>query len=149
MSISLKPNVVIKSVKIYSVKQKDKKIIDVTFDKLHQQGKMTWSKQLTSFSYLVFIVWKDTPKGRKGRVVIDIRELNKIADTNFYSLSLQSEIISLLLEYIYLFTIDVVGWFYQFLVTRNDRYKLIVVSHRGQKESAVALMKYKESPLYV
>ena len=112
MSISLKSDAVTKSTKIYSVGQKNKKIIDVTFDKLHQQRKMTWSKQLTLFSYLVFVVWKDTPKRRKGRVVIDIRELNKIADTNFYSLSLQSEIISLLLEYTYLSIIDAVDWFY-------------------------------------
>ena len=110
---------------------------------------MTWSKQLTLFSYSVFVIWKDTFKRRKGRVVVDIRELNKIADTNFYSLSLQSEIISLLLRYTYLFIIDAVGWFHQFLVTRNDRYKLTVVSHRDQKEFAVALMSYKRSPSYV
>ena len=34
-------------------------------------------------------------------------------------------------------------------MARNDRYKLTVVSHRGQKESAVALIGYKGSPPYV
>ena len=80
---------------------------------------------------------------------MNIRELNKISEIDSYPLSLQSDIIALLLEYAYLFTIDAVGWFHQFLVARNDRHKFTVVSHRGQEESAVALMGYKGLPPYV
>ena len=40
--------------------------------------------------------------------MIDIRELNKIIETNSYSLSLQSKIIILLLKYIYLSIINAV-----------------------------------------
>lgn len=149
MPIPIKPDAVTKPAKVYPVGQKDKQVIDDTFDKLHAQGKMTWSKQPTPYSYPVFVVWKDTPNGRKGRVVVDIRELNKIAETDTYPLPLQSEIISLLLGYAYLSTIDAVGWFHQFLVARSDRFKFTLVTHRGQEESAVALMGYKGSPPYV
>ena len=41
MFISLKSNIAFKSVKIYSIRQKNKKIIDVIFDKLHEQKKIT------------------------------------------------------------------------------------------------------------
>ena len=149
MPIPLKPGVTSKPAKVYPVGQKDKEVIDATFDKLQEQGKMYWSKQPTPFSYPVFVVWKDTQNGRKGRVVVDIRELNKITENDTYPLPLQSEIIALLLGYQYLSTIDAVGWFHQFLVSRNDRHKFTVVSHRGQEESAVALMGYKGSPPYV
>ena len=149
MPIPLKPDATFKPAKVYPVGQKDKEVIDATFDKLHDQGKMTWSMQPTPYSYPVFVVWKDTPNGRKGRVVVDIRELNKMTETDSYPLPLQSEIIALLLGYAYLSTIDAVGWFHQFLVARNDRHKFTVVSHRGQEESAVALMGYKGSPPYV
>ena len=149
MPIPLKPGATSRPARVYPVGQKDREVIDATFDKLHDQGKMSWSKQPTPFSYPVFVVWKDTPNGRKGRVVVDIRELNKITETDTYPLPLQSEIISLLLGYAYLSTIDAVGWFHQFLVARNDRHKFTVISHRGQEESAVALMGYKGSPPYV
>lgn len=149
MPIPLKPGATSKPAKVYPVGHRDREVIDATFDKLHEQGKMRWSTQPTPFSYPVFVVWKDTPNGRKGRVVVDIRELNKITENDTYPLPLQSEIISLLLGYSYLSTIDAVGWFHQFLVARQDRHKFTVVSHRGQEESAVALMGYKGSPPYV
>ena len=41
--------------------------------------------------------------------MIDIREFNKIIKTDSYLLSLQSEIITFLLKYAYLFIIDIVG----------------------------------------
>lgn len=149
MPIPLKPGATSKPAKVYPVGHRDREVIDATFDKLHEQGKMHWSTQPTPFSYPVFVVWKDTPNGRKGRVVVDIRELNKITENDTYPLPLQSEIIALLLGYSYLSTIDAVGWFHQFLVARHDRHKFTVVSHRGQEESAVALMGYKGSPPYV
>ena len=37
ISISFKPDIISKFVKIYPIKQKNKKIINVIFDKLHEQ----------------------------------------------------------------------------------------------------------------
>ena len=40
--------------------------------------------------------------------MINIREFNKIVEIDFYSLSLQSKIIFLLLKYLYLFIINAI-----------------------------------------
>ena len=40
-------------------------------------------------------------------------------------------------------------YFYQFLVRYKNRHKLIIISHREQKQYNVVLIKYKKSSLYV
>ena len=150
MPINLKSGVVPKPpAKVYPVGQRDKECIDTTFDKLQEQGKLKFTTQPTTFSYPCFVVWKDTPSGRKGRVVIDIRGLNDITEIDSYPLPLQSDIIAAVSGYPYISTVDAVGWFYQFSVQHKDRHKLTVVSHRGQEEFGVALMGYKGTPPYV
>ena len=109
MPINLKPGAVPKPARPYPVSQKDKEVIDETFDKLHAQGKITWSNQPTPFSYPVFIVWRDTPTGRKGRAVIDIRALNKITESDTYPIPLQSDITSLVAGFPFITAIDATG----------------------------------------
>ena len=150
MPIPLKPGATSKPARVYPVGQKDRDVIDATHDKLHAQGKMEWSTQPTPFSYPVFVVWKTLPSGeRKGRVVVDIRELNRITEHDTYPLPLQSDIIGICIGHAYISIVDAVGWFHQFRVQVQDRHKLTVVSHRGQEQSSVALMGYKGSPPYV
>ena len=150
MPIPLKPGAESKPSRVYPVSQKDREVIDESFDKLHRQGKMTWSNQPTPFSYPVFVVWRNMPDGtRKGRVVVDIRGLNKITESDSYPLPLQSEVTSSVAGFPYISVVDAVGWFHQFNVKHRDRHKLTVVSHRGQEQSSVALMGYKGSPPYV
>lgn len=71
-------------------------MVDKEFDKMQAQGKMSWTQQPTPFGYPVFVVWRDILKGkettRKGRVVVDIRGLNKITQTDAYPMPLQTEI---------------------------------------------------------
>lgn len=150
MPIPLKPDAAAKPSRVYPVSQKDKDVIDETFDKLHTQGKMEWSSQPTPYSYPVFVVWRQLPDGsRKGRVVVDIRGLNKITESDSYPLPLQSDITSAVAGFPYISTVDGNGYFHQFLVRYKDRHKLTVVSHRGQEQYNVALMGYKGSPPYV
>ena len=149
MPIPLKPDAKAKSSKVYPLGQKDREVVDATFDKLQQQGKLRFSTQPTPYSWPCFVVWRDTPQGRKGRVVIDIRGLNAITEDDGYPLPLQADIIALIAGYLYISTVDGVAWFHQFNVQRTDRSKLTIVSHRGQEESSVALMGYKGSPPYV
>ena len=68
---------------------------------------------------------------RKSRIVVNIRDLNKITKSNFYPLSLQLDITFAIIEFLYISTIDDNDYFHQFLVRYKDRHKLIVVSHRG------------------
>ena len=57
MSITLKSNAEnLKSIRIYSAEFKNRAIIDAIFDKMHKKNKMTWSTQLTSFSFSTFVI---------------------------------------------------------------------------------------------
>lgn len=150
MPINLKPGAEVKPSRVYPLSQKDKDEVDKVFDQMQTQGKMSYVTQPTKFSYPVFVVWRTLPNGtRKGRVVVDIRGLNKITESDTYPLPLQSDVIASVAGYRYITVVDAVGWFHQFRVRKKDRHKLTVVSHRGQEQSAVALMGYKGSPPYV
>ena len=74
--------------RVYSLDQKNKNIIDKKFDKLHAQDRMKWIIIATLFSFLYFVIWKTISKGRKDRVIINIRALNKIIMLNAYSIFL-------------------------------------------------------------
>ena len=149
MLIDLKLNVNIKSTKIYSIELKKRKVIDDTFDKMHVNDKMTWSTQFTVFNFSIFVVWRDIFNDFKSKIIVDIKDLNKMIEIDIYFMSLQTNIISVVIDYNYIFTIDVVNWFHQFNVRRRNRSKFIVISHKKQKQSNVALMKFKNSSLYV
>jgi len=85
----------VKALKVYPLGTKDRKVVDKTFNKLHEQDRMSWTTTSTPFSYPVFVVWKTLPLGeRKGRAVVDIRRLNQISQTDSYPLPLQTDIIA-------------------------------------------------------
>ena len=152
MRLSLRSNwefKIKKKVKIYSLKQRDKNAVDDIFDKLHTQNRLTWIDRETSFSFSVFVIWRDSSNNRKARIVVDIRDLNAVFQSNAYSLSLQSDIIQIVQECKFIFVIDCASFFYQWRVHSKDRHKFTVVSHREQKTFNVAVMKYRNSSVYV
>jgi hypothetical protein len=79
---------------------------------------------------------------------MNIRELNKIIKFDFYSMFLQIDIISTMIDFKFIFVIDATTFFYQFRVQSKDRHKLIVVSHREQKYFSVVFMSFKNSLTY-
>ena len=117
--------------RVYPVEPKDREVIDEAFDKLHSQGRMEWTATATPFFFPCFMIWKETSKGFKGRVVVDIRALNKITVSDAYSVPFQSEILALLRDVIHISIIDAVAFFYQWWVKMRHRYRLTVASHRG------------------
>ena len=133
MLITIKADAEIKIAWVCSVELRDREVIDETFDKIHKQRKMKWFTQLTSFNFSVFVVWRDTLNDKKDKIVVNIKNLNKIIEMNNYFLSLQFDIVDLVVDYVYIFIIDAMNWFHQFLIRRENRFKLIVVSHREQK----------------
>ena len=81
MRISLKfdwKSRIISKIKIYSLDQRDRNLVDKTFDELHQQDRLSWIIDSTSFSYSAFVIWKNVDDEKKNRIIIDIRELNVI-----------------------------------------------------------------------
>jgi len=92
---------------------------------------------------------------KKGRVVVDLRPLNKITIPDSYPLPLQSGIIEAIRGRKYLAIIDATSFFFQFLVLfqflvhPDHRDVFTIVSHRGRERSTVALMGYRNSPAHV
>lgn len=139
-----------KTARVYPLSSEAKKIVDKTFDKLHDQGRLSWTNEATPFSFPVFVVYRTMPDGsRKGRAVIDIRGLNAITQTDVYPLPLQSDLIASVRGCRFISVVDCASFFYQWRVHPKDRHKLTVVSHRGQETFNVAVMGYKNSPSYV
>ena len=91
MTIPLVPDWQLKLPKatVYKLGNRDKALVDETFDKLHAEGKMDWAKSFTPTGYSVFVVYrttiaKDGSISRKGRVFVDLRSHNKIAVKDTY-----------------------------------------------------------------
>ena len=141
-------------VRVYPLGTKDKQVVDKVFDKLQEQGRLSWTDSVgtgsTPFSYPVFVVWKTLPNGeRQGRPVIDIRGLNKIAQNDVHPVPLQADMISFVQGCKYITILDALSFFYHWRVHPEDRHKLTVISHRGQETFNVAVMGYKGSVAYV
>ena len=149
MFINFKFETVFKFNKMYFLKVKNRNFIDVIFDKLHQQNKLHWTIQFISFNYSIFVVWRDTFTNKKKRVIINIKNLNDIIENDNYSLLLQSNIITKIIDSFYIFIIDVVDWFHQFNVQRKNRHKFIIMIHREQKKFNVIFINYKNLFFYV
>ena len=140
--------------KVYSTTGKDCDEIDKTFNKLHKQGWMKFSNELTLFTYPVFVMWCTIAKGDssamcKVRVVVDIHSLNKIILPDSYLLLWQSDIISAVRGCPYISTMNEVAFFYQWLVSQKDRHKLTVTTHQGLEHFNVAVIGFWNSPSYV
>nr|OMP83046.1 Retrovirus-related Pol polyprotein from transposon gypsy [Diplodia seriata] len=141
------------STKVYPMAMRDREQIDRTFDKLHEQGKMHWTKKHTVFGFPVFVAWrwihKDGQWAEKPRVVVDIRGLNRITQKDSYPLPVQEDIISAVRGARYITVVDATAFFYQWKVKEQDRHKLTVNSHRGQESFNVAVMGFINSVAYV
>ena len=139
--------------KVYHLSDKDKKIVDETFDRLHEQGRMQWSENHTPFGFPVFVIWRNAIRDgktiKKGRAVIDIRPLNKVTEKDVYPIPRQEDIITLLLNKPYISVFDATLFFYQWRVHPADSSKFSVVSHRGQEILNVAMMGFCNSIAYV
>lgn len=98
----------------YPLGSKDQELLDKTFDELHAQGQMEWVRTLTSFVSPVFVVWQTVNGVKKGRVAVNLRALNKVAVSDAYHMTLQSDIIEALREVAYISVIDGSSFFYQF-----------------------------------
>lgn len=135
--------------KIYPLGIEDRKLVDETFDKMHEQGRLKWTDEETPFSFPVFVVWKMSNGKRKGRAVVDIRGLNKMIVPDAYPVPSQDEIINDLRGCKHLLVLDAMSFFYQWRVHDTDTFKLTGVTHRGQETFLVPVMGCGNSIAYV
>jgi hypothetical protein len=133
----------------YPLSARDREVLDATFDKLHHQGRLGWATKATPFAHPVFVVWRTARGKTKGRVVIDLRTLNKVTVPDNYPLPLQSDIISCLRGKQFITAIDATSFFYQFDVYPEHRDRFTLISPRGLEQPKVCLMGYRNTPAYV
>ncbi|KAK1774020.1 hypothetical protein QBC45DRAFT_446426 [Copromyces sp. CBS 386.78] len=124
--------------RIYPISKKDQAVIDEVFDALYKQSKMDWVKYATPFAHPVFVVWRETKTGLKGRPVIDLRILNSLTIPDNYPLPLQGEIIAFMRGKIIVTIIDAISFFYQFGVWWRHRDRFTLIIHRGLEQPTVA-----------
>ena len=115
---------------------------------------MSWIIEITSHNYSMFVVWRtiqlfDKKSKRKKRAIIDIREFNKIIESNNYSMQLQFDITFVVQNCLYIIIVNCNEFFHQWRIRVNDKSKLIVVSHRDNEHFNVIVMNFRNSSIYV
>ena len=85
------------SIKVYLLSSKNHEIVNKIFDKLHNQKYMTWAENHIFSDYSVFIVWWDAliddKITKKKWVIVNLKNFNKITESDIYSIFLQTNII--------------------------------------------------------
>ena len=114
---------------------------------------MEYATRHTPTAYPVFVVWTDKVVDgkvtRKGRVVVDLRTLNKLTEPDLYPVQQQEDMLMRISGKKYLSAMDAASFFYQWRVHPRHRHKMAVISHRGQELFRVAIMGYVNSVAYV
>jgi hypothetical protein len=145
MEIPLKPGAVIESKGRYCVSKCGKAAIDEVLDKLREDGRMSAIEGVVPAGWPVFVVWKNG----KARPVVDLRGFNEKTITDAYPLLLQDEITNCISGKYCISVIDLQKAFYQRHLRRKDRWKMTVLSHRGQEWFNVVPMGACNSPSHM
>ncbi|KAK1764477.1 hypothetical protein QBC33DRAFT_200814 [Phialemonium atrogriseum] len=97
MRLQLKPgwhDMVPKKCRAYPLNERDRQVKQEVA-KMESQGKLTRTTRQVSFSFPVFVVYETMPDGtQKGRMVVDIRGLNKITMSDSYPMKSQDDIMA-------------------------------------------------------
>lgn len=142
------------SARVFKIESKNRDFIDKEFDSLHKVEKMKWTTSFTSYVFSVFVIWitirlSEKESTRKKRVIVDIRDLNKISEFDVYSMSLQQDLLGAVHECSYVSLMNCVSFFHQWLIALENRHKLTMITHRDSEQWNVTVMKFKNSSIYV
>ena len=74
--------------KINFFNSKNKKIINKEFDRFHKKNKLSWIDQFIFYDYSMFVIWRIVNDKRKSKIMINIRDLNKMSMFDVYFMSL-------------------------------------------------------------
>jgi hypothetical protein len=98
--------------RVYPLGPTKRQLVGDTFDKLHTvtQGRMDWANNHSPSGYPVFVAWRTT---YKGRVDVDMRNLNKISVPDIYPIPMQSDILPVLANKKFISVVDAMSFFYQ------------------------------------
>jgi hypothetical protein len=79
--------------KPYPWSVKDAEFGNAKMDEMHKEKRLEWMMQPTPFGSPVFVVWRQVDGKSKGRLVADLRMLNKAVVPDAYPLPSQEDII--------------------------------------------------------
>ena len=103
--------------KFYSISVNEHIIINETLNKLHDQKKTYWIQNSTFYACSVFVTWQTVYKNEKSiwksQAVVDLWELNQATMSDVYFLSLQTDIITSILDCKYISMMNETDFFYQ------------------------------------
>ena len=85
----------------------------------------------------------------KVKIVINVHNLNKLIILDIYSMSLQSEIIAMIISKNYIFVVDVTAFFYHWRIKFEHQNKLTIILHRSQKIFNIVFMRFINFIVYV
>ena len=119
MSINTIFNAKSNSTRVFKLDKQNRDVIDKKFDELHKQNKMNWIIQFISYAYFCFVIWKtiyllDKSSKRKNKIIIDIRNFNKIIQFDVYSMQFQFDLIFVVIECVYINIFDCISFFHKF-----------------------------------
>ena len=83
---------ILKFSRIFKISSKNLVFINKKLDALHEQKKLKWTMRFISYVFSMFVIWfkiqtQEKKIKRKGRVVMNIRRLNKMSELNAYFMS--------------------------------------------------------------
>ena len=133
----------------YPVGQKDRELMDEILNEFYRKGRMKWVIKPTPFAIPVFIAWYTVNGIKKGRVVADLRVLNKAAIPDVYPLPLPEIIMAFLIGKRFITVVDIKSFFYQYGIHPDHRNRFIIISHRGLEYLIIALIRFRNNPTHV
>ncbi|EPE10789.1 retrotransposable element [Ophiostoma piceae UAMH 11346] len=152
--VALKPDwqtMIPRHSRVYPLNPKNAAVVESTMDKLVQSGKATKTSKPTPLAFPVFVVWRTVGDKTKGRMVVDIRDLNKMTLPDSYPMTSQDEIMAMIAKrrakYISIF--DAISFYYQWRVHPGSRWAFTVNTPRGQFSFNCLVMGYKGSNAHV
>ncbi|KGQ08839.1 Transposon Ty3-I Gag-Pol polyprotein [Beauveria bassiana D1-5] len=152
MRVRLKPGweeTLTQRCRVYPQGPNERQVIETTTQDLLQKGKLVRTSTQVPFSFPVFVVWQGQGDKRKGRMVVDVRSLNKHALADAYPMRRQDTIMSELAHSKFITVIDAMAFYYQWQLHPDSLWAFSMITHEGQFTFRVPMMGYKNSNAYV
>ena len=97
---------------LYPVSQKDRELMDKTLNEFYRKDRMKWVIKPILFAIPVFVTWRTVNRIKKGRVVANLRALNKAAIPDVYPLPLPETIMASLINKRFIIVVNIKLSFY-------------------------------------
>ena len=126
MQVLLKFNIkMLITVKVYFLESKNCEVVNKTLNKLHNQEKLFWAENHISSEHSVFVVWQNVIENdkiiKKKQLIVDLQDLNKITESDFYFMLLQINIIQAVADCSYILILNAASFFYQWRVWSSHK----------------------------